>query len=192
MPSFTPRIKLDMPSGWMAWCFAHGSFCACFVCILHTQFKIHYGGTRRRWFVRVSSTSSVYFSADSWNHGLDFGQNFIMLSLLTKIIKLETHKFLDYRPVICQVFFLISEFQNFFQTPLPLIKRNSHQGKKEVACIVSNPLVSCLWGCGESVNPPKLNIQEVQGALSSRPKGDPGPLPVFSGLFTFVKSVHCN
>ena len=39
-------------------------------------------------------------------------------------------------------------------------KRSSHQGKKEVACIVSKPLVSCLWGCGESVNPPILNIQE--------------------------------
>ena len=33
-------------------------------------------------------------------------------------------------------------------------KRSSHQGKKEVACIESKPLVSCLWGCGESVNPP--------------------------------------
>ena len=30
-------------------------------------------------------------------------------------------------------------------------KRSSHQGKKEVACIVSKPLVSCLWGCGELV-----------------------------------------
>ena len=47
---------------------------------------------------------------------------------------------------------------------------------------MSKPLVSCLWGCGESVNPPKLNIQEVQGALSSRPKGDPGPLPIFQDL----------
>ena len=49
---------------------------------------------------------------------------------------------------------------------------------------------SFLWGCGESVNPPKLNIQEVhdQGALSSRPKGDPGPLPIFQNFFTFVKS----
>ena len=37
--------------------------------------------------------------------------------------------------------------------------------KKEVACIVSTPLVSCLWGCGESVNPPELNIQEVQGGV---------------------------
>ena len=27
-------------------------------------------------------------------------------------------------------------------------KRSSHQGKKEVTCIVSKPLVSCLWGCG--------------------------------------------
>ena len=31
-------------------------------------------------------------------------------------------------------------------------KRSSHQGKKEVACIISKPLVTCLWGCGESVN----------------------------------------
>ena len=52
----------------------------------------------------------------------------------------------------------------------------THQGRKEVACIVSKPVVSCLSGCGESVNPPKLNIQEVQGALSCRPKGDTGPL----------------
>ena len=58
-------------------------------------------------------------------------------------------------------------------------KRSSHQGKKEVACIVSKPLVSCLWRCGESVNPVKLNIQDVQGTLSSRPKGHPGPLPIF-------------
>ena len=63
-------------------------------------------------------------------------------------------------------------------------KRSIHQGKKEVACIGSKPLVSCLWGCGESLNPPKLNIQE---ALSSRPKGDPGPLPIFQDFFTFVK-----
>ena len=25
------------------------------------------------------------------------------------------------------------------------------------------PIVSCLWGCGESVNPSKLNIQEIWG-----------------------------
>ena len=64
----------------------------------------------------------------------------------------------------------------------------SYKGKKEVACIVSKPQVSCLWGCGESVNPPKLTIQEVQGALSSRPKGDPGPLTHSSRFVTFVKS----
>ena len=54
----------------------------------------------------------------------------------------------------------------FFFTNLPLPqkeKRSSHQGKNvQVTCIVSKPLVSCLWGCGESVNPTKLNIQEVQ------------------------------
>ena len=48
---------------------------------------------------------------------------------------------------------------------------------KEVACIVSKPLVSCLWGCGESVNPQKFNIQ---GGFVK------GPLPWI--LFTFVKS----
>ena len=65
-------------------------------------------------------------------------------------------------------------------------KRLSHLGKKEVARIVSKPLVSCLWGCGESVeSPPKLNIKEVQGALSSRPKGDPGPLPIFQYFLLF-------
>ena len=44
------------------------------------------------------------------------------------------------------------------------------------ACIVSKPLVS--WGCGESVNLPKFNIQE---ALSSRTKAR-------YPFFTFVKS----
>ena len=43
--------------------------------------------------------------------------------------------------------------------------RSSHQGKNDVACIVSKLLASCLWGCGESVNPPQLNIQEVQGGF---------------------------
>ena len=63
----------------------------------------------------------------------------------------------------------------------------SHQVKIEVTCIVSKPLVSCWWGCRESVNPPKLNIQEVQGALSSIPKGDQGPLPIFLCHFAFEK-----
>ena len=46
-------------------------------------------------------------------------------------------------------------------------------------------ILSCLWGCGESVNPPKLNIQQVQGALSSRPKRDT------QDFFTFVRSHPC-
>ena len=76
-------------------------------------------------------------------------------------------------------------FLRIFFTNLPLLQHFlerwevATKKRKEVACIVSKPLVSCLWGCGESVNPPKLNIQEVQGALSSRPKGDPGTLPIF-------------
>ena len=46
---------------------------------------------------------------------------------------------------------------------------------EEVACIVSKHLVSCLWGCGESVNPPRLNIQEVQGGFVLQTKGRPRP-----------------
>ena len=84
---------------------------------------------------------------------------------------------------------MISQDFSPFATKCSWKKRSSHQGKKEVACIVYKPLVSCLWGCGEMVNSPKLNIQEVQGALSSRPR------PVntyFSGFFTFVKSHTWN
>ena len=78
-------------------------------------------------------------------------------------------------PVISHDFFYKSSFASIFSRK----RRGSHQGKKEVACIVSKPLVSCLWGRGESVNPPKFNIHVVQGALSSRPKGDPDLLPIF-------------
>ena len=79
-----------------------------------------------------------------------------------------------------------SRFQDVVKSPFASKcswkKRSSHQGKKEVACIVSKFLVSCLWGCGESVNHVKVNTQEVQGALSSRPKGDPDLQPIFPDL----------
>ena len=52
---------------------------------------------------------------------------------------------------------------------------------------MSKPLVSCLWGCGESVNPPKLNIQEVQGASVLYSKGRPRPATHFPGFFTFCQ-----
>ena len=89
------------------------------------------------------------------------------------------------RPVMSQHF----SWFRIFLTNLPLPKncywrkRRSHQGNKEVTCIISKPVVSYLWRCRESVNPPKSNIQKVQGALSSRPKGDPGLLPIFQDVF---------
>ena len=58
-------------------------------------------------------------------------------------------------------------FYYFFFTNLSL-DQNVLEGKTEVACIVSKPPVSCLWGCGDSVNAPKFYIQKVQGALYSR------------------------
>ena len=72
-----------------------------------------------------------------------------------------------------------SWFEDFFLYKSPFASMFSWK-KKEVACIVFKPLVSCLLGCGESVNPPKLNIQEVQGR--------PRPATLLFGFFTFVKS----
>ena len=33
-------------------------------------------------------------------------------------------------------------------------------------------------------------MQEVQGALSSRPKGDPGPLPIFQDFILLSNHTH--
>ena len=68
-------------------------------------------------------------------------------------------------------FFMISGFKKNLPLPQNFLERSS--------LYFSKPLVSSLWGCGESVHPPKLNIQEVQGALSSRPKWDPARYPFF-------------
>ena len=85
-------------------------------------------------------------------------------------------------------FFLISGF--FTNLPLPrnFLERREVATKERKWPVLCPDLVSCLWGCGESVNLPKLNIQQVQGTLSSRQKGHPGPLPIFQDLCTFVKS----
>ena len=42
-------------------------------------------------------------------------------------------------------------YKSHFTSVLSWRKRSGHWGKKEVTFIVSKPLVSCLWGCGESV-----------------------------------------
>ena len=62
------------------------------------------------------------------------------------------------RPVIYPDFIYFIFYKSPFASKFSWKKRSSHQGKKEVACIVSKPLAS--W---ESVNCPKLNMQEVQG-----------------------------
>ena len=71
---------------------------------------------------------------------------------------------------------------SWFFTNLPL-----PQNVLERREIAIKPLVSCLWGYGESVNPPKILHLNVHpggsGALSSRPKGDPCPIPIFQDFF---------
>ena len=83
-------------------------------------------------------------------------------------------------------FFLILGF--FFQISICLhifLKEEKYPLRKERSSTVYYVQISSfsfLCGCGVYmyVNPPKWNIQEVQGALSSRSKRDPGPLPMFS------------
>ena len=79
-------------------------------------------------------------------------------------------------------FFQISGFIQISLCLQICLKEEQYPPRKERSSLY------CLWGCGELVNLPKLNIQEVHGALSSRPKGDPGPLPIFQDFFTDVKS----
>ena len=56
--------------------------------------------------------------------------------------------------------------------------------RKKLPVLCPNLKFLVCGDCRESVNPPQLNIQEVQGALSSRPKGDPGRLPIFQDCLT--------
>ena len=78
-------------------------------------------------------------------------------------------------------------FQDFLQIPLPQNvlewREVATKERNEYPVLCFKPWVSCLWGCGESVNLPRH--PEVQGALSSRPKRRPRPA---SGIFIFVKS----
>ena len=78
---------------------------------------------------------------------------------------------------------IFPDFRTFFNFFLQISL--SHQEKKEVACIVSKPLVYCLWGCGKSLNPPKLNIQEVQGLC-------PLDQRETQACYPFFRMLHCQ
>ena len=81
------------------------------------------------------------------------------------ILRRELRMFKDwYWPCDFSGFFPISGF--FTNLPLPqnfLERREvATKERKKWPVLCPNSLVSCLWGCGESVNPPKSsNIQEV-------------------------------
>ena len=82
----------------------------------------------------------------------------VAASALCHDICLSVHSFSFFLP--CLWFLRIfPDFRIVFKSPFASKcswkKRSSHQGKKDVTCIVSKPLVSCSCGCGESVNPPK-------------------------------------
>ena len=84
-------------------------------------------------------------------------------------------------------------FQEFLQISLCLkifLNEEKYPPWKErssLYCVqTSSFLFVGMWRVSKSSV--KLNIQEFQ---SSRPKGDPGPLPVYQYLFTVVKSHPC-
>ena len=84
--------------------------------------------------------------------------------------------------ITCLWFLMIfPDFRIFLQISLCLnfvlkeekMKRSSQQEKKEVVCIVSKPLVLCLWGCGESVNPPNMKHPGGSGGFDTFVKSHP-------------------
>ena len=94
--------------------------------------------------------------------------------------------------VACKIYLFIYFFDVFILTQLVVFvvikwnkskfswkKRSSHQGKKEVVCIVSKPLISHLWGCGES---------KASFILQTKVR----PRPIFQDFFAFVKSHPWN
>ena len=96
---------------------------------------------------------------------------------------------LKIRPVISQDFSWFQGFhKSFFASECSCKKRSSHQGKKEVACIVSKSLVSCLWGCGESVNPPKIKHPGGSGGLCSLRQRETQACYPFFMMFYYIKS----
>ena len=118
----------------------------------------------------------------------------LLLLLIYPLFSCVIYCFFSHRSIRRVIFQDFSWFQDFCKSPFASKcsrkKRSSHRGKKEVVCIVSKPLVSCLWGCGESVNPPKLNIQGGSGGLCPlEPKRDPGPLPVFQDFLYFCQII---
>ena len=66
---------------------------------------------------------------------------------------------------------IFPDFRIFFKSPFASTfswkKRSCHQGKKEVACIVSKPLVACFWGVCASKMKHSAG-SELQQALDQR------------------------
>ena len=87
----------------------------------------------------------------------------------------------------------ISWFQEFYKFHFPSKcswkERCSHQGKKDVACIVSKPLVSCLWGCGVCKSSKMKHPGGSGGAgLCPPDQRETQARYPFLRIFTFVKS----
>ena len=57
---------------------------------------------------------------------------------------------------------------------------------------MSKPLVYCLWGCGESVNPPKVKHPGGKAGFVLWTKGRPRPVTHFFRIFFLLLSNHTS
>ena len=80
-------------------------------------------------------------------------------------------------PVVPGLWFLRIFYKSPFASKFSWKKKSSHQGKKEVACIVSSFLFVGMWRVCKSSN--NFTSRRFRGLW---PKGDPGLLPIFQDL----------
>ena len=82
---------------------------------------------------------------------------------------------------------IFSDFRICYKSPFASEfswrKRRSHKGKKEVACICVQTSSFLFVGMWRNRKSSKMKHPGGSGALCSRPKGDPGPQPIFQNLF---------
>ena len=99
-----------------------------------------------------------------------------------------------FTPVISQDFPWFQDLFFFYKSPIaPKFswkKRSSHQGKKELACIVSKPSNFLFVGMWRVCNSSKTKHPGGSGVLSSTAKGDPGLLPIFQDFVLLSSHTH--
>ena len=164
--------------------------------------------------LKYSNGSDLYFARQEWNSRLGFFYSVIFLyssiflfsSLVIEAQEKATKTRLKelYKSEGLYKTMLGLQFKNiggktrsriFYKSPFASKfswkKRSSHQGKKEVACILSKPRVSYLWRCGVCKSSKIKRPWGLWGFVLET-KGRPRPATHLSGFVTLVKSQPCQ